>query len=403
MNPYIEHKYFLCKNKILFSYFIINQIGINCYSILPKELINIICLYYLSLHNDKLIDSGDHFFVINTKNGLFGMGKDNNGLFGKGNHNNGEFGLGEYNTKTDLRFICNNVKTFSCGNNHLLILRNDILYGCGSNGYGQLGLGDHIHHNVLTKINIKNVLLIECGSEFSYVLTRDGLFSCGDNEYGQLGTEVLLTYCDDFTRASHYIGDDIIAVFTKIDIHNVITLSCGGEHILIITNDGLYGCGSNKFGQLGLDQSLYRVFTKINILNVFAISCGALHSMVLTSEGLYSSGSNHGGQLGLDDKSVKTFQKIKLDNIISFSCAYYSSMVLTKKGLYETDKIMTFREIKGIGLSKDIFHFYQGMHIVSIINKNGLFIKSTKKNYYKEYYEYHPTHPTLFHKIDIEI
>jgi len=398
MDPYIEHKYFLCKNRIIFSYFILNQIIVNCYSILPKELINIICLNYLSLHNDKLIDSGGHFFVINTKKGLFGMGDDHNGFFRMCDNNNGELGIGEYNDKTKLRFICNNVKTFSCGDNHMLILRNDILYGCGSNGFGQLGLGDQIYFNQLTKINIKNVLLIECGYVFSYVLTRDGLFSCGDNQCGQLGITSLDTDSDDFTK----VDDGKIPIFTKININNVITLSCGGTHVLIINDDGLYGCGSNTLGQLGLDENTYWVFTKINILNVFAISCGGHHSMVLTSEGLYSSGSNYFGELGDSFSRIrdrKTFQKIKLDNIISFSCKYSNSIVLTKKGLYVCDKKITFREITEMGLPKDIFYFYHGTNIVSIINKNGLFIKSTKKSYYQKYYDYHST----FHKIDIDI
>jgi len=373
MDLSLKHQYLLYKNEILFSYFILKQKldSMNCYFIFPKELINIICLFYLSIKQEKWIDSGDNFYVINTKNGLYGMGQNTNG----------KLGLGDNKNRKKFEYICNNVKTFSCGDSHLMVLKNDGLYGCGANDFGQLGLGDLKHCNVLKKVYLQNVLLISCGELFSYVFTKEGLFSCGCNNDGQLGVG------KDF---SINLGDDIVLTFTNINIFNVFTISCGRNHILIITKDGLFGCGNNNTGQLGLgDGNNEYLFTKINIINVLALSCGKNQSMILTNDGLFTTGENYFENLGNCLSHHTTFQKINLDNIISISCGWRSSIILTTKGFFvcgvirndscffnlsENNKVFyTANEIE-LGKTLDI-HISGGL--IMILNKNGLFIKKT--------------------------
>ena len=123
------------------------------------------------------------------------------------------------------------------------------VYSCGYNPYGQLGLGDLINRNIPTLISNKyftgKVIQVKCKGYFTLFLTDTGnVYSCGYNSAGQLG-----------------IGNNIIKN-TPTVISNtyfsgkVINIYCGYEHSLFLTDTGnLYGCGSNIYGQLGLEAN----------------------------------------------------------------------------------------------------------------------------------------------------
>ena len=75
--------------------------------------------------------------------------------------------------------------------NYSLILKNDgTLWGCGYNGYGELGLGDTTDRTIFTQIttNTNNIKSVYCGYGYTFILKTDGtLWNCGRNEYGHLG------------------------------------------------------------------------------------------------------------------------------------------------------------------------------------------------------------------------
>ncbi|NNV04698.1 hypothetical protein, partial [Brevibacillus sp. MCWH] len=82
------------------------------------------------------------------------------------------------------------VVKISSGKNHTLFLFNDgTVKGCGSNSFGQLGLGSSVTLATnLTDIPINNVKDITCGSDFTIFLMNDGTVrGCGYNYNGQLG------------------------------------------------------------------------------------------------------------------------------------------------------------------------------------------------------------------------
>jgi len=82
----------------------------------------------------------------------------------------------------------------------------------------------------------------------------------------------------------------------------------------VLTKNGLFGCGKNNYGQLGLgDLGSRNTLTKINIDDVLSFSCGLYHSVIQTKTGVYSCGDNNDGQLGLGDSIPrKNLQKINL-------------------------------------------------------------------------------------------
>ena len=118
---------------------------------------------------------------------------------------------------------------------------------------------------IFTRIiaNKYEVKSVYCGSDHTFILKNDGtLWGCGYNKYGQLG-----------------LGDtDTRTVFTQIttNIDNIKSIYCGGEYTFILKNDGtLWGCGDNREGQLGLgDTDIKTVFTQITA-NVNDIKCFA--------------------------------------------------------------------------------------------------------------------------------
>src|SRR5690606_8155940 len=129
------------------------------------------------------------------------------------------------------------------------------LYACGNNSMGQLGLGHYRDILEFIKVNILNVLSVSCGYEFTMIITEEGLFACGDNKEQQLGL---------YNREYN--------LFTKVNILNVLSVSCGFKHTMIMTKDGLFACGSNDYGQLAIHN--HRYLGKIDISNVLYVSCG---------------------------------------------------------------------------------------------------------------------------------
>ena len=123
--------------------------------------------------------------------------------------------------------------------NHSLILKNDsTLWGCGHNGYGQLGLGDGNSRTTFTEIttNVDDIKQIYCGADYTLILKNDGtLWGCGNNGNGQLG-----------------LGDgNNRTTFTEITANtdDIKSVCCGNNAPLILKNHcTLWGCRRNGYG-----------------------------------------------------------------------------------------------------------------------------------------------------------
>lgn len=84
----------------------------------------------------------------------------------------------------------------ACGYNQSLVATEDgQLWGLGSNGAGQLGLGKVLGAKQWTRVPLHwdfapepvPLLALACGEDFSAVLTPYGLYLCGNNNFGTLG------------------------------------------------------------------------------------------------------------------------------------------------------------------------------------------------------------------------
>ncbi|KAJ5079044.1 regulator of chromosome condensation [Anaeramoeba ignava] len=194
-----------------------------------------------------------------------------------------------------------------------LLTSNQNVYGIGSNYSGQLGLNyKSLRKTEKPILMMKNISKIFSGNTSFHVFllnSNQELFGCGSNEFGQLG-----------------LGESISEEETKIQkltkIQNIpkgkiIDIKCGYFHSIMLIEDEnqnenqnqnpkrkLYSCGSKY--KNGLNQ-LVNEFTEIKSSlfendNIVDFSVGDEHTLILTSNSkLIVFGNNFSGQLGTGD------------------------------------------------------------------------------------------------------
>ena len=131
-------------------------------------------------------DGGNHTFILKNDGSVWSCGENGSGQLGLG-HTSAFTSFTQVTTN-----INNDVKQISCGYNHTFILKNDdSVWSCGYNYYGQLGIGNTTTYTSFTQVttNINNdVEQLACGGSYTFILKNDGnVYGCGYNGYGQLG------------------------------------------------------------------------------------------------------------------------------------------------------------------------------------------------------------------------
>ena len=180
----------------------------------------------------------------------------------------------------------------------------------GDNSNGQLGIGDCAadHQNEarqkifsIPKCCSFNIAIrkIACGQEHASFITPTGfLYSMGSNKHGQLGID------------DPQIGSQGTPVLVQLFVGKCpIDVACGGRHTLVLSQLGVYAWGANECGQTGSGSAsqseiVYSPrlvdFESYYEPNIVKIECGADHSAFIDDIGrLFQCGENHHGQLGI--------------------------------------------------------------------------------------------------------
>ena len=178
----------------------------------------------------------------------------------------------------------------------------------GANNFGQLGRGKTTNFDVPKKIlSIPPVISIICGSDHTLIITND------DNLWSW-GANDFGQLCsgdkEDRTRPQ------------KTPFSNISKISTSVFHSLFQNYKGeIFACGNNEFGQCGLGHFKHPQIAPSLICNVpsniVKFVCGAHQSLFLDSKGnVYSVGDNFFGQLGLGlDRDKKKNKLNKIPNI----------------------------------------------------------------------------------------
>ncbi|KAJ5079593.1 rho-related protein racc [Anaeramoeba ignava] len=195
--------------------------------------------------------------------------------------------------------------------------------------------------NISSLIEDTNDRIIEdivSGDNSIYLLTSNqNAYGIGSNEYGQLG----------FDSETLYKTEKPILMMKNVS--KIFSGNCSLSFFLLNSNQELFGCGDNRYGQLGLGESRnerkIKKLTKIQNIpkgEIIDIQCGDQHSIMLIEDEdqnenpkrkLYSCGFCECNGLGKYE-DVYEFTEIKSslfenDNILDFSVGYDHTLILT--------------------------------------------------------------------------
>lgn len=226
----------------------------------------------------------------------------------------------------------------------MILTKSGKMYGCGNNHCGQLALGGDadVYMPTWSEISLpegEQVLKIALGDDHSMVLTKSGnMYGCGSNEYGQLGL-------GDTT-------ENMITTWTLIPFRQeerVNNIVLGGYHSMMLTETGkVYGAGSNEDGQLSMEDADTDFITSWTAISppegeqVKKIVLKYLRSIMLTQSGkVFGCGANESDQMCIHrledrmDESVRSWSEIILPNneyVDQIVIEASNSMVLTMSG-----------------------------------------------------------------------
>ncbi|KAL4238144.1 hypothetical protein ACF0H5_002856 [Mactra antiquata] len=195
-----------------------------------------------------------------------------------------------------------------CGQMHAAVaLRNGDLYTWGKTNNGRLGHGEvKGSPSTCGPCKVSNLLTLKikvtsiaCGMQHTIALTQQGLYGWGASKYGQVGLGTRHTY----TRPMP------LEEMSKI---NCIAVDCGQYHSVALTEDAnVYSWGWGVHGQLGHGDTeemlIPKLVSSLTNMSIVKVATGYCHTLALNSQGeVYSFGCGFFGQLGLGTSSKHT-------------------------------------------------------------------------------------------------
>lgn len=201
----------------------------------------------------------------------------------------------------------------ACGGMHTLVAVGTNVYACGANAFGQLGLNNDVIDVYLFQTLISdywgavNVVGVAAGYQHSAILTGTAVYTFGDDSDGKLCLGVDRTQSNPIpTQVPLHLTEvtEVSAGYSHTLISGVFTGGSGSQ-ATPSQPAGLYACGDNTFGQLGIGGATSAsvptsVQPTYQSASAPSIVAGQFHSVLVTTAGdVYTFGRNDFGQLGI--------------------------------------------------------------------------------------------------------
>ncbi|KAJ5072781.1 hypothetical protein M0811_09478 [Anaeramoeba ignava] len=196
--------------------------------------------------------------------------------------------------------------------------------------------------NISSLIEDKNDRIIQdivCGDDSVYLLTSNqNVYGIGSNRFCQLGFD------------SKTLKKAEKPILMMKNVSKIFSSNASNSFFLLNSNQELFCCGGNNYGNLGLGESR-RKETKIQKLTkiqnipkgkIIDVQTGNFHSMMLIEDEnskrkLYSTGNYQFNGLG---KTANTYEFTEIksslfendDNILEFSIGNCNTLILTSNG-----------------------------------------------------------------------
>ena len=302
----------------------------------------------------NIIDTNGYSLALKNDGTVWAWGVNTDGRFGDGTTNDSDTPV-QVTDPSDGSGFLQNVAGISAGFHHAVILKNDgTVWAWGRGTSGQLGNGTASDSLVPVQVSgLTNILQVSAGGDFSLALKNDGtVWAWGSNSNGKLGdgttndsaTPVQVTDPSDgsgflqsvslvsagLNHAAALKGDTTVWTWGLNQIYgelgdgtttnssvpvqvtdpsdgsgflqNVAQISVGGNHTLVIKNDGtVWGWGRDAEGELG-DGTLTNTFVPVQVsglTNVTTLATGGQYSLARELDGtIWGFGENSSGQTG---------------------------------------------------------------------------------------------------------
>jgi alpha-tubulin suppressor-like RCC1 family protein/tRNA A-37 threonylcarbamoyl transferase component Bud32 len=349
--------------------------GINDYGLLGfghNRVVNEIQIVE-ELCDQQIIDFSNglyHCIARNISGKVYCWGYNKRGVLGNDSED-------ESYHKPKLNQYLNNefVTDISCGFGYSLVLTNcGEVYAWGENRFGQIGNGCNEDQLIPIKVkgfNNEKVVMISCGRYHSMALTECGhVYSWGSNGCGQLG--IGNTFSSNKPKFVAVVDENKSNVFIE-------KISCGSEYSLLLSSDGfIYVFGRNKSGELGNQKeenelSPQRIKIEIKFIDISSRWDNYI-SIALSQDGIYY----NWGKCG--EERIRT---PKPTNFKSFDEIYAKYFEITRKAInfeeQNTDPILLKNKYVNEFSEQSSISFGSFSIVSKVMNKSSKKIYAIKK------------------------
>ena len=277
-----------------------------------------------------------------------------------GDNTYGQLGTGDNNAKASPIKVTalENIIDISVGYYNTVCVKEDgTVWSFGYNGYGQLGDGTGSERNTPVQVikedgtELKNIVKVAAGTYKTVALDADGNVWIWGYRYGSTarklsGLEKIIdisaNYAADYTGKVFKIDD-----LTELEVENVIRISEGYNHTLLLRQDGKgYSFGENGKGQLGLGNSkncdiptFIKSTLETELTDIKELKAGKEFSMAVLENGdTYVWGSNENYKLATTQETNQVYPKKndKIQNTMFIEAGAENGAIIDNDGFVYT-------------------------------------------------------------------